>query len=156
MENNGNCSMSGEKKDCPIKCFVVPAFMVFATIFVFEWAFHGVLMKEEYEATASMWRSMEGMSSLMYICLIRQFVTACIITCLYCCVMQSSCENKCPVKSITFGFKIGLLLGITQFGSYAWMPFPDMSIPLAWLAGNTLLGMIIGAVLCRVCKKKPA
>jgi hypothetical protein len=163
MDNNETivCSTDGvceKKKCCSIRSFLLPLVGVFAIIFVFDWIFHGILMMPAYEATASLWRSKADMQSLCYINLIREIVTAAVVTCLFLWLQGNvSVTGKkcCPIgMGAKFGLKIGLLIGITQFGSYFYLPMP-LEIALYWLAGNVVLGVFIGIALgfMSTCKK---
>lgn len=147
--NNETC------KKPTLKC-MLPVAAVFATIFIFDWLFHGVYMMPSYEATASNWRSKEAMEGLWWVCIVTKLVTAGIITSLYCCVAKS-CESQgaCVKKGAKFGLKIGLLLGAQQFASYIWLPI-DMGMAINWFVGNLILGVLIGVVLAKItgmCKK---
>ncbi len=167
MENKTCCSTdkgscSTEKGKCPITgCCMMKGLMViaaaFVALFAFEWVFHGQIMMDQYRATAAMWRPEAEMQNYWWVCVIRNLVTACIFACLYCRLCMNCCEGACPVgKGIKLGAKLGLLLGVAAFGHYAWMPIP-MNMALAWLAGETVKGMFVGAVIgmmFKCCKKK--
>lgn len=147
--------MNAECKKMGVKC-LIPLVAVFATIFLFEWLFHGVYMMPAYEATASQWRPEEEMQGLWPYCLITKLVMAAVICCLYC-MVSKGCESqgRCYKKGAKFGFKIGLLLGVQQFSSYLWLPI-ELGMALNWLIGNIIMGVLIGLVLAFVtgfCKK---
>lgn len=148
MMNGENC------KKPTLKCFI-PVAAVFATIFVFEWLFHGVYMMPAYQATASQWRPEAEMQGLWWVCILSKLIMAFAITCLYCWVAKG-CESqgKCMKKGAKFGFKIGLLLGAQQFASYIWLPI-DMSMAINWFVGNVIMGVLIGVVLAKVMSLCP-
>lgn len=146
------CPISG----CPIKKVVVLAVVAFATIFGFQWLYHGVYMMPDYLATASMWRPEAQMKEFMHICIISKGLMALAASGLFCMAMKSSCGAPCPVKGAKIGLLIGLLLGAASFASYAWLPFETNTIPLKWLAGDVLMGILVGTALglvSRMCKK---
>ncbi len=154
--NDNQCS-TGKCNKISIKC-IIPVLAVFAVIFGFQWLYHGVYMAPAYSNIASMWRPEAEMQSLWWVCISTKLVIAAIISCLYCCATKNAaCCGKCPKTGAKFGFKIGLLLGAHDFATYAWLPFgTDMTIPLKWLTGDILMGVIIGIVLsftARICKK---
>ncbi len=162
MDNQDTAQCSTKKEGCkkgycPIRCFLLPVLAVFAAIFAFEWVFHGVIMMPSYQATAALWRSHTDMQDLCYVSLIRQVVTALVVTCLFCWIskVKSDCGTPCcPIqKGAKFGFKIGLLLGIGQFGSYVYLPIP-LNMALAWLAGGVAEGVLMGVVLGTICRMK--
>jgi len=145
--SNGNCN--GKKG---IKC-LIPVVAVFAVIFVFQWLYHGTYMMPLYEATASMWRPEAEMQNMMWVCISTKLVMAMVISCLYCCMAKgAACGGKCPKTGAKFGLKIGLLLGAHDFASYMWLPV-QMEIPLKWLVGDVIMGVLIGVVLALICQK---
>jgi hypothetical protein len=152
--DNKECSTKpecAEKRCCPVR-FLLSALAVFVVIFLFEGVFHGVFMMPYYKATASLWRPEADMKNFMYIGLIRQLGTALVFTRLLGCVLKKS-ECECPIKTgIKFGFKVGLLIGLANFGSYQWLPLPGLQIPVMWLVGNAVLGVLMGVTLGVICK----
>jgi hypothetical protein len=149
MNGQGQCKKGG------IKC-LIPLVAVFATIFVFEWLFHGVYMMPAYQATAEYWRPMEQMQGMMWVCILTKLIMAFAICCLFC-MAAKGCESqgKCTKKGAKFGFKIGLLLGAQQFASYMWLPI-EMDMAVKWFVGDVIMGVLIGIVLAytmRVCNK---
>lgn len=156
MNNDQSCSTGNGKCGKPgIKC-LIPVAAVFAVLFGFQWAFHGVYMMPQYEATASLWRSKEEMQGMLWVCLTTKLLMAFAISCLYCCMAKgAACGGKCPKTGAKFGFKIGLLLGAHDYASYAWLPIPR-EIAINWFIGDVIMGVIIGVVLayvCQICKK---
>lgn len=146
------------KEECKkpgIKC-LIPVVAVFATIFGFQWLYHGVYMMPDYEATASLWRPKEEMEGMMWICILTKLIMAFAITCLFCWVAKG-CESggRCPMKGARFGLKIGLILGAHDFASYMWLPI-QMDMAVKWFVGDVIMGVLIGVVLAFVmgmCKK---
>lgn len=155
--DKGSCST--EKGKCPITgCCMMKGLMVillaFAALFAFDWVFHGKIMMDQYVATASMWRPEADMQNYWWVCVVTKLVTAVVFACLYC-RFCGCADGVCPVKKgVKLGFKLGLLLGVASFSMYAWMPIP-MNMALAWLAGDVVKGMFVGAVIGMVykCKK---
>lgn len=158
--------MDCETKKCGLKCPLTgcPIGMVLATTLVafivtmgFDFAFHGIYMKEAYEATASMWRTEDEMKQLSQFCYIYHGVLAFALAGLYCWISRFlPCGGKTPKAGLKFGLFIGLIIGISHFASYIWMPIPlDMAIN--WLVGSVVWGLILGfilSLLARCCCKK--
>lgn len=144
------CPLTG----CPVKKVIVAWLFVFATMFGYEWAFHGMYMMPDYLATAALWRDEAEMEAMFHICIIRKAVMAFVIAGLYC--WLSRAEHGCCTKfGIKFGAMIGLLLGINSYSMYAYMPIPH-EMAVKWLIGEVLMGVVIGVVLSFVgkcCKK---
>lgn len=144
------CPITG----CPIKGLLCTTIAVFLTIFGFEWAFHGIYMMPQYEATASLWRPMEESQALMHISIIRTAIAAFVISVLYCWTQRSCCNGSTAFR-IKFGLMVGLLLGMWDFCAYVWMPIP-YELALSWLIGGILMGLLVGIVLAigsKMCKK---
>lgn len=147
------------EKPCLIKGCIIPTIAVFALISVFQYLFHGVVMMPHYEATADLWRDAAGMEELRDFSLIIILLISVVLVKLYCChTSDKACMGKCPSTGAKFGLTVGLLLGLWDLQSYAWLPLTDMSIPLAWLFGNTVMGLLVGLLLCWLksclCKDK--
>ncbi len=147
-----SCPMCG----LPLSKAILFTLSLFVTIFFFDWIFHGIYMMPAYEATAALWRSPEAMKEFFHIGLIRQGLTALAVVVLYGLSTQGQ-GRACCKHGVRFGLAVGLLLGISQFGGYAWMPIP-LEMALSWLAGSLVLGVILGleltvlsGVMCRPC-----
>lgn len=159
MEDGKSCSVPAcSMTPCEKKKVLIGVIAAFITMVAFNWLYHGVYMKEAYEATASLWRTQEEMESLMWLCFVRQFFMAAVFTCLFWCVNKNIIGVCCPIKGAKFGGKIGLLLGLGAAGSYIYMPIPQ-SLAIQWLVGETIMGALMGAVLSLVwnrCSKTNA
>jgi hypothetical protein len=166
-ENCGSCGCKpGEckcapnckyKKCCPMQYFM-SAIAAFIVIFVFERLFHGGIMMDHYKATASMWRPEADMQNYFPFILIRQIGIALVFTCIYKwfgkMAMASGCCG-CPIAGgAKLGLKIGLIVGFCEFGSYAWLPFPSMEIPVMWFVGAVIMYTLMGMALGLICKMK--
>ena len=145
------CSMScWSSEDC--KRFALSVFAVFVTIFSFESLFHGYLLKDAYQATQNLWRSVDEMNGLYHIIIIRQIIQSIAIVCLFKMVAKNFDTSGCgsPIE-IKFGVKIGLLLGAMQYGVYAYMPIP-ISLAFSWFVGEIVLGLLVGVILLIIKK----
>lgn len=163
MQNNA-CPTDGKEKcakPCLFQHILIPFVIVFTTIFGFEWAFHGHYMMDAYTATASLWRPVAEMEQYGWVSMLRIAVTSGIIVCLFYCLRKKSAGCGCPAQmGIKFGAKIGLLLGIHDFGCYAYMPIP-MDIAVKWLIGDIIMGVLVGLMIglhykCKESKGTPA
>lgn len=150
MEDNKSCSTGGGMccpiSGCPIKHILILAVTAFVVMFGLEWLFHGIYMMPDYEATASLWRTEAEMQGLFHICLIRKGLMALAIAGLFGWASKACGGINCPIKGAKFGLLVGLLLGANDFGTYIWMDIP-LELAIKWLVGNTLIGVVIGAVL---------
>ena len=153
MTEHGNTGMTCPITGCPVKKIIIGTVVVAVVTFLFDWIFHGMLLKPDYEATAALWRPEAEMQAMTTFCLIYHFVLAFGVSALYCYFAKSSeCKGACPNKGMKFGFFIGLILGISHFASYIWMPIP-LELAIKWLVGSIVWGVIVGYVLAMMCSK---
>lgn len=148
------CPISG----CPIKHVLAATVVAFVMMMGFDFLYHGQYMMSDYRATASLWRPEADMQKYFHICLISHGISALAFAGLFCWAGKSCGGICCPVKGAKFGLLAGLLVGACGLASYAWLPLESMDIPLKWLTGDALKGVITGAVLAltvgRCWKKK--
>ncbi|MBU6236162.1 MAG: hypothetical protein KGQ41_09980 [Alphaproteobacteria bacterium] len=147
------CPITG----CPIKKILITTIIVMIATYAYDFLFHGVLMRADYEATANLWRSEADMKALFPFCLIYHGVLAFAVSGLYCMYAKGcACGGKCPKTGMKFGLFIGLIVGIGMFSSYIWLPMP-LAMAVKWLVGGVVWGLLIGFVLSKVasccCKK---
>jgi hypothetical protein len=143
-------------KECPKKKCLLSFLSVFAFMMGYETLEFSVWLAPLYKASASMWRPMADMDSLSNWYIVHTAVLAGIICCLYKCFHPCEMgkdaaapmdDKSCAFKrSIKFGVKIGLLMGVLASRSYAWMPV-HMNITMAWFFGALAEGVGIGLVL---------
>ncbi len=152
---------SSETKCCPKK-FLFTAIAIFAINFVFDWLVHGILLMDQYTATASLWRPEAEMAAMMPLCIAKHALMALVFATLFMAWKKQqsfgalgSCS--CPLrKGFCFGATIGLLLGINAASAYLWQPIPQ-SLAIAWGVAETVKwGLAAGIVslLCHRCSKK--
>jgi len=162
--------MNNAKTPCMKTC-LLSFIAVYVFIMAYTFLVHGVLLKADYEAYASLWRPMEEMMSLGYICWLAHAVMAAVLTCLYkkfraakmLCTCGPECQcgpacpckagsecgtTRCPIKSggLCFGFKIGLLLGVYHASFYILLPISG-ALAIKWFLAEFVMGLGVGAVL---------
>lgn len=148
------CPITG----CPVKHILIATVAVFAVTFAFDWLYHGVYLKDMYEATAAIWRPKAEMDAMMGVCLVYHAVLAFGVSALYCMMAKNcACGGGCPKTGMRFGLLLGLVIGIVHFSSYIWLPI-SMDLALRWLGGAVVWGVLTGYVLSLVkskccCKK---
>lgn len=141
--------------ECNKKACVISFIAALAFVFGYDWFVHGQLLKADYEATASLWRTPEEMEQFWPWCIAYHIALAAILTCLFkkfrkgvlaCC--PDSANTCCPIKTggLCFGVKIGLLLGIVHASSYIWLPIPG-SLAIKWLLTGLGQGIGVGVIL---------
>ncbi|MBV8940072.1 MAG: hypothetical protein JO089_09590 [Alphaproteobacteria bacterium] len=159
------------------KKYALSAAAAFIFIFIYEWAVHSVLLHPIYMQTASVWRPMGEIQRMMPLVLLRHAALALLLAAVFlkcraragaCAVptgtaadtMPPSSGAYCPVKSggACFGLTVGLLMGIIEAGSYAYIPIPA-SLAILWFAAALVEGLGVGIVLsaiCHCCARKDA
>ena len=132
-----------------IKRYVLATIAAFIFIFVFEWLWHGMLMKGMYEATKEVWRP-EDPSLMVYI-FASQFLFAVVLTYIYTLI-----GKHLPCKrGVAFGFFAGLLMAMPNLGAYAYMPIP-LTIPLMWMLSMVVECLGAGIIIATIYKEKTA
>ena len=132
-----------------IKRYAIATIAAFIFIFLFEWLWHGMLMKGMYEATKDVWRP-EDPSLMVYIFAV-QFLFAAVLTYIYTVV-----GKHLPCKrGIAFGFFAGLLMAMPNLGAHAYMPIP-LTIPLMWMLSMVVECVIAGMVIAAIYKESNA
>lgn len=140
------------KKKC---CGVLLGGLLSAMImFLFEGFYHGQYLMPIYLQTASVWRSMAEMQSLMGWYVGVLVATGLILSFLF----SRNYENKGVPEGVRFGFYVGLLIGVTHFCAYVHLPIP-LSLAVLWLLGWIVEGVLVGITLAltyMAIQKKPA
>lgn len=122
---------------------------VFIFVFGFDYLYHGILLIDIYNYTAWLWRSPEEMMEQFPYTIATQIGFSILISVLYAYYVPETTFGQ----GLRFGFAIGLLLGLMQAGSYAYMP---ISFLLAWLwfSGTFFMCLTIGAILSFTYKRQ--
>ncbi len=123
--------------------YVTATIASFIFIFIFGWAFHGVLLDDIYKSLSQLYRPQDTMQDFFIWLMLGQFMVAL--------ALVGIIGRATGSQGLKEGAKYGLLFGLLSAGSqlitYAVMPFPT-ELVLWWMAGSmlqmTLLGMLIG------------
>ncbi len=149
------------------KGWLISAIAVFLFTMGFDWYVHGHMLMDMYKQTASVWRPEGEMQALSHWCFIRHAIVAALLAGAYGCWRDNQSmgkvgSEKCPYKKsmLGFGLWVGLLLGVTEAGSYVYLPIPA-KLAQMWFAAELIKGLGIGIVLnfvhikfCTTTKKK--
>jgi hypothetical protein len=130
-----------------IKRYALAVVAVFTFIFLFEWVWHGILLKDMYQKTMSVWRPEADMKQFFPFMMLTQAAVALILTF----VFTRHYEGKGLGEGLRFGTYMGLLLGIMSAGWYAYLPVPAI-LAILWGVGGLIMGLGIGAVASLVYK----
>jgi hypothetical protein len=129
------------------KRLLISIFSCFAFVFVYEFVFHGILLKSMYQATIEAWRPESEMMQYMPFAAFSQFWFATT----FCLIFVKFCSNKSLQTGIQFGLFMGLFAGAIQFGYYPYMPI-TLSLALAWAVGSLVEGACLGFILAKAYK----
>lgn len=113
---------------------------VYVFIFVYEFVFHGVIIKPWYEETIHLWRGEKD--CIMPALLGGQLLFAAALTAFYALGIKGS--------SLRDGLRFGALLAALVVAQHVMMhgvaPYP-LKMTLGWIAGNGLEMLLVGAIL---------
>jgi len=107
---------------------------------LFDFLYHGFLLKDIYMSTAKLWRPPSDYN--MAFMMLGEFCFAAAITLLF----TRNYEGNGIEGGARFGLYLGLVLGALQIGTYAYMPIP-LTLTIAWVIGMLLLSVGAGIVL---------
>lgn len=130
-----------------IQRYALAALGAFIFVFVFEFLWHGLLMRGMYDATITVWRPQEE-SNMAYI-FAAQILFATILTFIY---TRIGKLLECK-RGIAFGFFAGLLLAAPQLGTYCYLPIP-ITITLMWMLAEFLKCLGAGVTIAAIYREK--
>jgi len=127
------------------KRYVLGSLAVFAVIFVFEWIFHGMFLKDLYNQTAAMWRPQDE-------CVFPALATGqLILAFIFTLIFTKGYENKGIAEGIRYGVLIGMLFVPGHLMFYAVQPLPPILV-IYWCIGGIIEMILAGAALAAVYK----
>ena len=104
--------------------------IIFIYIFLFEWLFHGILLKDTYQATASLWRPEAEMQKLFPFMIAGQFFIA-----FFVCLLFARSDSSRPKDFVIFGGLLGALAGAGAIAMYSVAPYP-LHLTAIWIVGG--------------------
>ncbi len=127
---------------------IIATIVVVVFVQIYEFLVHGVLLKDMYNSSASVWRPEAVMESYIPWMMFGQVLFAVIFCLIYCC---SKCTASIK-QGATFGFYVGLLMASSSFVFYAVLPIP-LALMLGWVVSSIIEGILIGVILASILKK---
>ncbi len=124
-----------------MKRMILGVMAVFFTWAVMDFVIHGVILASSYAATPALWRPMNEMkTTLLYLSVLVAVLCFVLIYAVF-----------VTRKSVSAGFRYGLLFGVgvgtsMGYGSYAVMPIP-YHMALTWFLGVAIEGAVGGLIL---------
>jgi hypothetical protein len=119
-----------------------PLIAVAAWIAIYEWVFHGWMLKDWYMATADLWRTPEEMWNTMWIMGAAWIIFAGWMVWLY----PKGYEGNGKWEGARFGLWMGILFSSLVLAWWAILPVPA-AMAWAWLVGTLIECIGAGAVL---------
>jgi hypothetical protein len=121
---------------------------VVGVLFVTDFVIHGVFMKNAYEATASVWRPMAEMQTMMWIMWVLYLIDAAILPYLY---LKGFEPQKGRVgQGLRFGALIGLLMATgMSLGTYFMVPIPA-SMAVSWFVAGMVQYLLTGILIALI------
>ena len=130
---------------------IVAILIVFVGIFASDFVIHGVWLKSDYAASASLWRPEAEMQKFMGWLMLGQLLAAITSTTLY---AKGFADKACPVCAVMFGLFMGLFMQANTFITYAVQPIPA-GIAVKWFVAGIVQGALLGLLLFFAYKPKP-
>lgn len=112
-----------------------------------DFVIHGVILRSTYAATASLWRPMAEMKTLLL------HVTALIGALTFVLIYGLFISRKGISTGVGYGLLFGLGTGVSMgYGSYSVMPIP-YHMALTWFLGTTAEAVVGGLILGSIIRK---
>src|SRR5436309_7776264 len=128
-----------------MKRFVVAFLAVYIFIFFWGWLLNGMLLKDIYAQTSTLWRSQREMMSLFHWIIIGEALVVFAFVSIY--------ASGFAGDGVIAGIRLGILLEIAaigmRMGVYAVQPFPGKLLIYASIGGlieMIITGAIVGAI----------
>lgn len=125
--------------------------VVFVGIFATDFLIHGVWLKNDYAASASLWRPEAELQKFMGWLMLGQLLAAITATTLW---ARGFAEKGCRICAVMFGLFMGLFMQANTLITYAVQPIPG-SLAAKWFVAGAVQGVLLGLLLSVAYKPKP-
>ena len=120
-----------------LKGIILAIIAVFIAWSALDFVIHGVLLKETYEATAHLWRTMQD-TNMMLMHAITLALAVFFVLLYHLCVSE---------KSVSMGLKLGVLFGVAAgimaASAYVYMPI-SLTLAIDWFVGTLVKFVVAG------------
>ena len=120
-----------------LKGIVLAIIAIFIAWSALDFVIHGVLLKETYEATAHLWRTMQD-TNMMLMHAITLALAVFFVLLYHLCVSE---------KSVSMGLKLGVLFGVSAgimaASAYVYMPI-SLTLAIDWFVGTLVKFVVAG------------
>jgi hypothetical protein len=124
---------------------------VFITVSIADFLIHGVWLKNDYAASASLWRPEAEMQAHMGWLMLGQLLCSVAFTLLW---AKGFAENARAFCAVMFGLCTGIFAGANTLATYAVQPLPG-SLAAKWLVASIAECVLLAFVALLVYKPKP-
>jgi hypothetical protein len=131
-----------------VKRFIPSFIVVFAFIYGFDFVFHGIYMKDAYQATASMWRPQEAMQQFLPWMLGSQALLAL----MFCYIFTKGYQARGMLEGVRYGILIALLGTSGALMMFAVVPYPGDMV-CTWIVAKFIKFIVAGALLALIYRK---
>ena len=132
------------------KRLIVASIVVFVFVYLYDWVFHGFILKNAYVQTASLWRPEQEMMSYFHFLVLGQAVTAFMASL----VFAKTCKSGSICEGLNYGALLGLLFAGPSLITYAVQPLPATLVGL-WVIGAivkfVIAGLLLGGIGALAC-----
>jgi hypothetical protein len=128
--------------------YLIASLAVFVSAVVFDYVINGVILKDAYEATKSVWRP--DMASKTWIFFLIDLIYAFPFTYIF----VRGYEGKGIIEGARFGAIVGVLISVPMaYGLYALLPVP-YSLAQQWFLYGFIEAVLLGLVAAAVYRPK--
>jgi Na+-transporting methylmalonyl-CoA/oxaloacetate decarboxylase beta subunit len=132
------------------KRLVLAIIAVFIGVFVTDFVIHGLWLKNDYAATASLWRPEAEMTARMGWLMLGQFLATVTFVVLY---AKGFAKEACPLCAVLYGLFMGLFMQANTLITYAVQPLPA-SLAVKWFIAGIGQGVLLGLLVFFAYKPK--
>ena len=130
-----------------MKRTILAVIAVFVAWSVMDFVIHGVILRSSYAATASLWRPMAEMKTVVL------HVTALIAALTFVLIYGLFFSRRGILTGVGYGLLFGLGTGVSMgYGSYSVMPIP-YHMALTWFLGTMVEAAFGGLILGSIIRK---
>ena len=131
-----------------VKRFLLASLAVFVSMQILDFLIHMVLLSEEYQYTASIWRA--DMMDTFWI----MYLTGALFSLIFVFIFAKGYQGKGILEGIRYGLLMGvLLMVIGSLNQYVIYPVP-FNIVVKWIIFGLIEFMIVGVVAALIYKPK--
>ena len=113
---------------------------VFVFVFLYEWLFHGVVLKKTYTASQSLWRLPKD-------CVWQALISGQALLAVIFSLFYALCGAGTGLEAgLLFGVMLGAVMAPHHLMMYAVVPYPPKLV-MAWIAGGVLEMGVCGAIV---------